>query len=165
MTMLRIPCFALVLVACLPFPARADEFAIDLTVLAGSEKVTVHAQVLEAGAKAQPRRVLHVKAGERIQVKWTLSNIHSKDSFKDVLVHFFAAREDIVGQKAVPKLGKDVAAETALTVDFAPGDRTQGELSFSIERAGPYLLRLETLGAAAGLRGHEYYAALDLVVQ
>jgi hypothetical protein len=145
--------------------ARADEFAIDLTVSAGSEKLTVHAQILEAGVKAEPRSVLHVKAGERIQVKWKLANVHPKDSFKDVLVHFFAAREDNVGQKAVPRLGKDVAAESALTMDFAPGDRTQGELSFTIARAGPYLLRLETLGAASGLKGHEHFAALDLVVQ
>jgi len=35
----------------------------------------------------------------------------------------------------------------------------------AIARAGPYLLRLETLGAASGLKGHEHFAALDLVVQ
>ena len=53
-----------------------------------------------------------------------------------------------LGQRNVPKLNMGVAAESALTMDFAPKDATRGALSFTIERPGFYLLRLETRGAA-----------------
>jgi hypothetical protein len=58
-----------------------------------------------------------------------------------------------------------VAAESALTMDFNPKDATRGELSFTLERPGFYLLRLETIGAAVGADGQEYFAALDLEVE
>jgi hypothetical protein len=100
-----------------------------------------------------------------VKVKWVLTNSHAKDSFKDVVVHFFAVKEDEAGQKVVPQLGKSVTVESASTVDFRPGDKTRAELTFTIDTPGAYLLRLETIGAAIDPGGHEHYAALDVVVQ
>ncbi len=100
-----------------------------------------------------------------MDVKWVLTNRHPKNSFKDVIVHFFVVKEDEVGQRVVPKLGKNVQAESALTMDFHPGDKTRGELSFTIDQPGAYLLRLETVGAAVEPDAHEHYAAIDLVVE
>jgi hypothetical protein len=144
---------------------RADEFAIDLEARAGKESKTAHAEAAALGAAPKPRAVLEAKAGERVTVKWALRCTDAKETYKDVIVHFFAVREEKTGQQAVPKLDKDVAAESALTMDFKPKDAADGELSFTVDRPGSYLLRLETIGAAAGLEGHEHFAALDLVVR
>jgi hypothetical protein len=143
----------------------ADEFAIDLEARAGKASKTAHAEAVALGRTAKPRPVLEAKPGQCITVKWVLRCTDPKTTYKDVVVHFVAVKEEKVGQPTVPKLDKDVAAETALTMDFKPQDATDGELSFTLEKAGPYLLRLETIGAATGIDGREYFAALDVVVR
>ena len=47
-------------------------------------------------------------------------------------------------------------------MDFGPGDKNEGELSFTLEKPGSYLFRVETIGAAAGPAGHEDFTALDV---
>jgi hypothetical protein len=163
--MLRVLCLSSFLLGVLCGAARAEHFAIDLDVQARNEKATAHAVKLGPGQKKNSRPILHLKAGERVHAKWQLTNTHPKSSFKDVLVHFFVVKEDQVGQQTVPKLGKTVQAESALTMDFRPGDKTRGELSFVIDGPGAYLLRLETVGAAIAPETHEHYAAMDLVVE
>jgi len=144
--------------------ARAHHFAIDLEARAAGQSQTAHGEMLAVGIKTKPRAVLHLKAGERVKVKWTLTNSHAKDSFKNVLVHFFVVKEDQAGQQVVPKLGRGVVVESALTMDFGPGDKSGGDLSFTIDAPGAYLLRLETIGTAVEPEAHEHFAALDLVV-
>jgi hypothetical protein len=139
-------------------------FAIDLEVKAGKAAKTAHAQPVDAAAKPKPREVLETKAAETVTVKWTVRNPDAKQTLKDVRIHFFAVKAEKPGQETVPKLTKDVAAESALTMDFKPMDKTEAELTFKIEKAGCYLLRLETKGAA-GKDGKEQFAALDLVVR
>ena len=145
--------------------ARADHFSIDLKVQAGKNSKTAKTETAALGLKAKKRDVLRAKAGDRIIVKWTMTNADAKSAVKNVLVHFFAVKLEEIGQKTTPKLDKGVVAESALVMDFNPKDKTQGELSFIIDRAGPYLLRLETIGAAIGDSGHEHFAALDLLVK
>lgn len=145
-------------------PARADHFAIDLKVTAGKASKTAHADTAGIGVKPKPRGVLEVKAGERLTVSWTMRN-SGKAAVKNVVVHFFAVKEAKAGQEAVPKLNKDVAAESALTMDFKPKDKAEGELTFTLATPGAYLIRVETIGAAAGKDGHEHFAALDVVVR
>src|SRR5690348_4322524 len=116
--------------------ARADHFAIDLEARAGKESKTAHTEAVALGATPKPRPVLEVKAGDRVTVKWTLRCTDPKETYKDVVVHFFAVKEEKAGQQAVPKLDRDVAAESALTMDFKPTDAADGELSFTVERPG-----------------------------
>jgi hypothetical protein len=145
--------------------ARADVFAIDLEVRAGKTRQTAHAETVTIGAKRQALAVLEAKSGERIVVKWTLRNVDPKATVKDVVIHFYAARSEKLGQNSLRKLDKDVLAESALTMDFKPKDKTEGELSFTVEKPGVYLVRLETMGAMTGTEGSEYFAALNLVVR
>jgi hypothetical protein len=145
--------------------AGADAFAIDLEARAGKATQTAHAEAAGLATTPKDRPVLEAKAGQRVTVKWTIRCTDPKTTYKDVTVHFVAVKEEKTGQQAVPKLDKDVAAETALSMDFKPKDASDGELSFTIARPGSYLLRLETIGAATGLDGREYFAALDLVVR
>ena len=155
-------CLAVVFLAA--STARADHFSIDLKVQAGKNSKTAKTETAALGLKAKKRDVLQAKVGDRIIVKWTVTNTDAKSAVKNVLVHFFAVKLEEIGQKTTPKLDKGVVAESALVMDFNPKDKTQGELSFIIDRAGPYLLRLETIGAAIGDSGHEHFAALDLLV-
>jgi len=146
-------------------PARADHFTIDLEVKAGGASKTVKADRAALGVKAKEREALTAKAGATMTVKWTVTSTAKTGVVKDVLVHFFVVRQEKLGQASVPKLDKDVAAESALTMDFKPKDKATGELSFTIAAPGIYLLRLETIGAASGADGHEHFAALDLVIK
>jgi hypothetical protein len=158
---------SLVIYACTlaPAPARAHHFAIDLDVSSGKEKKTAHAEELGLGSKPKARAVVAIKAGATVKVKWKLSNIDAKATYKDVTVHFFVVKEQMLGQAFVPKLlPKDMVAESALTMDFKPKDKNEGELTFTIASAGSYMLRLETIDAAVGKDGHEHFAALDLEV-
>jgi hypothetical protein len=142
----------------------ASLFTIDLEVQVAKVHHTVHAETVALGAKPSARKVLEAKAGQPITVRWTVRNAARTETFKDIVVHFFATKEEKADQQAVPKLDKDVAVETALTMDFKPADKTDGELIFSLEKPGCYLVRLETIGAVAGSAGHEYFAAMDLIV-
>jgi hypothetical protein len=146
-------------------PATAHHFTIDLKVQSGESSTTVHAETAAIGLKPKERAVLRVKAGSRITVHWTMTNVDAKALFKNVLVHFFAVKEAKLNQVAPAKLIKGVVAESALTMDFGPKDGTRGELAFTIDTPGFYHLRLETIGAAVGIEGHEHYAALDLIVE
>lgn len=157
--------WALVVAVVASCVARGDHFSIDLKVQAGKNSKSAQEETASLGSKAKKRAVLNAKVGDRIIVKWTLTNKDAKTAAKNVLVHFFAVKLEELGQKTTPKLDKGVVAESALVMDFNPKDKTQGELSFVVDRAGPYLLRVETIGAAIGDSGHEHFAALDLLVK
>jgi hypothetical protein len=148
-----------------PLPARASHFTIDLTARADKLARTAHAEMAGPGRKPKARPFLEIKAGQRLVVHWDLRNADPRATSKNVVVHFVAVKVEAPGQAAVPRRDKDVVAESALTMDFRPGDHTEGELSFTLDRPGTYLLRLETIGAAAGPEGHEHFAALDVSVR
>ena len=145
--------------------AWADHLAIDLEAQCGKARQTAHAETVAIGVKPKARGVLEVKAGDPVTVTWTLRSTDAEATLTNVLVHGFVVQEEKVGQPTVPRLTKGVVVECALTTDFKPKGKTEGKLTFTIDKAGPYLLRLETIGAAAGPTGHEHFAALDLVVR
>jgi hypothetical protein len=146
-------------------PALGHHFAIDLEVKSPKGSQTAHAQVSALGEKPKARATLEAKTGDKITVKWTLRSTAAKETAKDVTVHFYAAKISKLAEPPPSRLDKNVVTETALTMDFKPKDKTEGELNFQIDEPGFYLLRLETIGAAVGLDGHEHFAALDLIVQ
>jgi hypothetical protein len=145
--------------------AASEPFAIDLEVRCGKASKTAHAESAAAGAKPKERAVLEVNAGDRITVHWKLSGADAKAKIEDVTVHFVAVKEDQAGQKMAPKLGKGVVAESALIMDVSPKDINESELSFTIDKPGYYLFRVETLDAVAGGAAHENFAALDVKVR
>ncbi len=151
-------------------PARGDHLVLDLEVKAGKATKKVKGEDaalgIKLGAKPKPRGILEAKAGQTLTVKWTVTSTATKEEVKDVVVHFFVVKEEKTGQTTVPKLDKEVPVESAQgPVDFKPKDTSAGELTFEIETPGSYLLRLETIGAAVGVDGHEHFAALDLVIK
>src|SRR5205807_9949384 len=125
-----------------PAGARADHFAIDLEARTAKASRTAHAEKVAVGARPKSRGVLELKAGDRVTVKWKLTSTDPKDVAKDVVVHLFIVKEETAGQQAVPRLDRDVLAETAMTMDFKPKDQAEGELTVPIAKAGCYRLRL-----------------------
>src|SRR5437899_5058650 len=156
-------CHAVLLLTLIVRPARADHFAIDLEARSGAAKRTAKTETAALAEKSKARAVLEAKAGKPITVKWAVTSTAKNGMVKDALIHFFVVKEEKVGQVALPKLDKQVTVESALTMDFKPKDKTEAELSFTIDTPGSYLLRLETRDSA-GKEGHEHYAAMDLVV-
>lgn len=148
--------------------ARADDITISLQVAQGKKKAATKLTRRHptTGKKKQPPRlVFKAAAGKALYVTWKVSNGSKSATYKDVLVHFFVAPEKKAGQPRVPPLGKDdIEHEGAVTLDFKPGDKAKGEFTATIDRAGSYLLRVETIGLT-GRAGHEYYAALDIVLK
>jgi hypothetical protein len=144
---------------------RADHFAIELKVQVGKAVKTARTETIALGAKPKAREVLRARAGDRVKVNWSLTNTDARAAVKNVLVYFFAVREEELGQKNVPALTAGVVAQSALTMDFNPKDVARGELNFVIDRPGPYLVRVETRGAAAGAARHEHFAALEILVE
>jgi hypothetical protein len=162
--MLRIAVIS-VLGVLLASPVRADHITVKLEVKVGKSSLRAGTETAAVGVKEKKRNVLRVKAGETISFAWALKNADAKKAVKDVRVHFFVVKEKELGQKTRPRLDKDVPAEDVQVVDFNPGEMATGDLHLPIDKPGPYLVRVETYGAAVGSEGHEHFAALELLVQ
>ncbi|MFO0964096.1 MAG: hypothetical protein U0793_00730 [Gemmataceae bacterium] len=154
---------SLVLLFLVGSTVRAEHFAVELKVETNGAAKTATGETLAPGVKAKDRAVVVGKAGAKVTVHWTLTNV-SKAAAKNVVVHFFCVKEEMLNQPRVPKLTEDVVAESAVSVDFNPKDRTKGELTFVIDREGAYLIKVETIGAAGGTEDHEHFAQLDLSI-
>jgi hypothetical protein len=145
--------------------AASEPFAIDLDVRCGKVSKTAHVESAAPDAKPTERALLEVNAGDRITVHWKLSGPDPKAKIEDVTVHFIAVREDQANQPAPRKQVKGVVAESALIMDVGPKDVNESELGFTIDKAGYYLFRVETIDAVGGGASHEDFAALDVKVR
>jgi hypothetical protein len=147
-----------------PFPVPAEHAKITLDLIAGGEQATSYVDQTPPDSGKNPRPVLKAKAGEPIQVKYMLTNVYPHKTLEDVVVHFYVARIDAVGQKTLPALeeGEDLVLETAFDMDFRPGGHAGGRSRFRVAKPGVYLVRVETRQTQSD---HEHFAAIDLVVE
>lgn len=160
-------CVAVILGVCggwfLAPAAWGDALGIDLKVEAGKESQSAQAEPLALGVTPKERKVLTSTTGQSVKVQWVVTNKSPKTEMKNMTVHFVAVKAEKVGQRQVPKLTlQDVVAESALALDFSPGEKAGGSLTFKIDRPGVYFLRLEPKNAP---EGEECFAAVDLVVK
>jgi hypothetical protein len=135
----------------------AEDFTIEIKAQLGKDAKTADARYPNG---SRPRPILTANAKAPITVKWTARNV-DKETVKDALVHFVVVKIAKPDQDEVPKLNKNVIAETALTMDFKAMDKADGEITFAAPASGVYLIRLEIKGTAAKT---EPFAALDLMV-
>lgn len=153
--------FALMLFCFAAGAARADDFTIEVKVQAGKKPESAEAKYPPPDGKVLPRVVLMTTVDAPVSVKWSVRRT-DKEPVKDVLVHFFVVKIDKADQPEVPKLTKNVVAESALTMDFKGQDKAEGEISFAAPNPGRYLLRLELKNAG---KKDEPFAALELLVK
>ena len=141
-----------------------NTFDAAVTVTAGDQKQTAKsAAEMPKEPAVAVRPALESSSDVKFSAKWKVTN-SSKETLKDVLVHFYVVRINKLGQAPPPLEPQDVVIESAQTMDFSPGSTTSAVLQFKPDRAGIYLVRIEAQGAADGA-GHEDFASMDLVVK
>ncbi len=147
-------------------PARCAEHAkIELTAEAGDgRKETAFVDQTPPAWGKNPRPVLKVAAGEPVKLKWIFTNVYPHETIKDVVIHFYAARQAAPGQNELPDLSGETppVLESACDLDLRPGGHAGGRATLAIAEPGAYLLRVESRNTQSD---HEHFAAIDLVVE
>jgi hypothetical protein len=143
-------------------PAFAEHAKINLDVSVAGAKETAFVDQTPPESGKNPRPVIRAKVGDPIRVQWVFENVYPHKTLANVVVHFFIAKEQKVGQKELPDLRGDVVLETAFDMDFKPGTKAGARSALTINSPGVYLIRVETKGTQSD---HEHFAAMDLVVE
>jgi hypothetical protein len=142
--------------------ALAEHAKINLEVSSGNDKQTAFVDQTPPDSGKNPRPVLKARAGEPIRIQWMLTNVYPHKTLENVVVHFFVARQEKVGQKELPDLRGDVVLETAFDMDFKPGAKAGQRNTLRIEAPGVYLVRVESRQTQSD---HEHFSAIDLVIE
>jgi len=142
--------------------ARAEHAKINLDVATPQDQKTAFVDQTPPASGKNPRPIVRTRVNEPIKIQWHLTNIYPHKTFENVVVHFFIAREEKVGQKELPDLNGEVVLESAFDMDFKPGTKVGQRNTLRISSAGVYLIRIETRQTQSD---HEHFAAIDLVVE
>jgi hypothetical protein len=141
---------------------HAEHAKINLEVTVGRETTTAHVDQTPPDSGKSPRPVVKAKVNEPIKINYLLTNVYPHKTLENVVVHFYVARQNKVGQKELPDLKDDVAVtESAFDMDFKPGSKAGQRMTLKIDTPGVYLIRIETRNTQSD---HEHFSAIDLVV-
>jgi hypothetical protein len=146
----------------LPGLALAEHAKINLDVSSPTDKQTAFVDQTPPDSGKNPRPVLKAKAGEPIRVQWTFTNVYPHKTLENIVVHFFIARIEKVGQKEPADLRGDVVLESAFEMDFKPGAKAGQRNTLRIDTPGVYLVRVESRLTQSD---HEHFSAIDLVIE
>jgi len=152
---------ASVMAALMASAVRAEHAKIDLEVATPRNNVSAFVDQTPPEWGKNPRPVLKAKINEPIRIKYLFTNVYPHKTLENVVVHFFIARQQKVGQKELPDLKGDVVIETAFDMDFKPGSKAGQRSTVKIDTPGVYLIRIESRNTQSD---HEHFAAIDLVV-
>jgi hypothetical protein len=152
---------AAVMASSLTPAVRAEHAKISLEVATSRENVTAFVDQTPPESGKNPRPVIRAKVNEPIRIKYLFTNVYPHKTLENVVVHFYVARQQKVGQKELPDLKGDVVIETAFDMDFKPGTKAGQRSTVKIDTPGVYLIRLETRNTQSD---HEHFSAIDLVV-
>jgi hypothetical protein len=141
--------------------AHAEHAKISLDVIAAGDQKTAFVDQTPPAWGKNPRPVVKANAGEPIKLQFMLTNVYPNKTLENVVVHFFVARQEKVGQKEPPDLREDVVLESAFEMDFKPGAKVGQRNTVRIDKPGVYLVRVETRQTQSD---HEHFAAIDLVI-
>lgn len=138
--------------------ASAQTFTANLELVDGSRHESTTSQKAQVTPKPVAKRTqFEAKAGAKMQIRWKVACV-SKDSFKDVLVHFYVVPIAKAGQAPPPLDPKIVKMESAQTMDFTNGVSTSAELGFQPDEPGVYLVQIE-------VPDQQMSVAMDLTVK
>lgn len=148
----------------LAFPpwARGEHAKMTLDVAASGDQKTAFVDQTPLASGKNPRPVMKVRAGEPVKVQFMLTNVYPHKTLENVVVHFFIARQEKIGQKDLPDLNGDVVLESAFEMDLKPGAKVGSRNTVRISDPGAYLIRVETRQTNSD---HEHFSAVDLVVE
>lgn len=159
---------AYVLIAAAAFalqgPASAEHFYMQLVAKCSQSRAEAFMDTTPPVGGVNKRPVMKVKAGDQIQIAWRMKSGYPHGTMKSVIVHFFVAREQSAGQKALPDLtGDGLILDNTFTMDFAPQSVSMGGTRLSLAARGTYLVRVQSENTAAE-HDHEHFSALDIEV-
>jgi hypothetical protein len=151
----------LLLASVMRLGAAGDAFVIELSARAdGSQRPVVS----RSAEPATPTRLtVSALPRRKLEIKWSVATASGVRAVPDVTVHVFLERASAAGAANAPKASPNALYDSAVGVDFAPGSRSAGQIAIEVPDAGDYVLRVETIVAAATV-GREQAAALDLKV-
>ena len=152
---------AMVISTLIASEVRAEHAKINLEVTVGRETATAHVDQTPPDSGKNPRPVVKAKVNEPIRINYLLTNVYPHKTLENVVVHFYVARQEKVGQKDLPDLKGDVVIESAFDMDFKPGGKAGQRTTLKIDTPGVYLIRVETRNTQSD---HEHFSAIDLVV-
>ena len=136
--------FVLVLLTLALFGERASAaaFEISLRVLQGERHAATTRPANDAKA-IKKRQVFEGDAAHPFTAKWKVVRAARQEA-KDVLVHYYVVKIERPGQAPPPLEPKRVIIESALTMDFPPGQSSESSVQVRIDEPGLYLMRIET---------------------
>ncbi|HXT40368.1 MAG TPA: hypothetical protein VN887_10125, partial [Candidatus Angelobacter sp.] len=102
------------------------------------------------------------KAGELLTLQFLMDYVNPHDLDKQVTVRFFVVSEKQAGQKEVPSPDETAIVQGSFVMDFKPKSRLGLTQKFRVDRAGVYLLRLESVNSHSD---HQHFSAIDLVIE
>lgn len=141
---------------------RAEHAKVHLDVVGPKEQKTAYVDQTPPDWGKNPRPVVHARVNDPIKIEWMFTNVYPHKTLENVVVHFYVARQDKVGQKEAPDLKGDVVLESAFEMDFKPGAKAGQRNSLRIDKPGVYLVRVESRQTGSD---HEHFAAVDLVIE
>jgi hypothetical protein len=156
-------CAAFALALSLGAPAaRAEHAAITLTVAGSGGRVEATADREPPLGGIRPRPQFTVHAGDPLVLQFNLTNIYPHGVKEGVIVRYFVARTQKIGQKELPELEHGAVTQGRVVVNQKPQSRVGARLQFHVDVPGIYLVRVETLNTESD---HEHFSAIDLEVK
>ena len=125
--------------------ARAEGYGASLTVSDGKDHQVSATPTAGLHKPLDRRPSLAAGADAEFTAEWKVVRT-AHDEEKDVLVHFYVVKIEREGQAPPPLDPKIVVMESALTMDFPPGEKSSAKLRFRLPEAGRYLVRIEAGG-------------------
>jgi hypothetical protein len=125
--------------------ASGEGYSPSLTVSDGKDHQASATPTAGLHKPLDRRPSLAAGADAEFTAEWKVVRT-AKDDEKDVLVHFYVVKIDREGQAPPPLDPKVVVMESALTMDFPPGEKSSAKLRFRLPEAGLYLVRIEAGG-------------------
>ena len=142
--------------------ARAEHFAISLTIETAHDRGEAHADTDPPAQGLDARPACHLKARETFTLQFFLSSSFPHGTKKGVTIHYYIAPEKAAGVKAPRLADKPAVLEGTFLMDFKPDGKVGLRQQLHIDRPGAYLVRVESQHSDSD---HEHFAALDLVVE
>jgi hypothetical protein len=142
--------------------ARAEHFAIDLTVQAPHDIATAHSDTDPPAQGNKPRPLCHAKSTEELTFQFFLTSNFPHGTKKAVTIRYYIVPEKEAGKKDPPQASRPAVTEGSFTMDFKPDGRVGLRQRLHIDKAGAYLVRVQSEHSDSD---HEHFAALDLVIK
>ena len=108
-----------IMVASMASPVRAEHAKINLEVVDRDAKMwSAFVDQTPPDWGKNPRPVIKARVNEPIRIQYLLTNVYPHKTLENVVVHFFIARQNKVGQKELPDLKGDVVHGDGLRHGF-----------------------------------------------